>query len=107
MPAPKAHEWIMDMAPYVPGRSTVEGVAEPVKMSSNESVFGASPLAIEAARASADSLMRYPDANSSDLRDAIAGIHSLDVDKIICGAGSDEILTLLIHAFAEIGRAHV
>ncbi len=103
MSAPKAHDWIMDMAPYVPGRSTVEGVKEVVKLSSNESVFGASPHAVEAFKETANGLMRYPDANSNDLRDAIAGVYDLDADKIICGAGSDELLTLLIHTFAGPG----
>jgi histidinol-phosphate aminotransferase len=103
MTSPKAHDWIMEMAAYVPGRSTVDGIAEPVKLSSNESVFGASPKAVEAFRETAGNLMRYPDANSNDLRDAIAEIHGLEADKIICGAGSDEILTLLIHSFAGPG----
>ena len=103
MTAPKAHDWIQEMAPYVPGRSTVEGIEEPVKLSSNESVFGASPNAVEAFRATSDNLMRYPDANSNDLRDAIAGTYGLEADKIICGAGSDELLTLLIHTYAGPG----
>lgn len=103
MTSPKAHEWIQEMAPYVPGRSTVEGIAEPVKMSSNESVFGASPNALVAFRSVADNLMRYPDANSNDLRDEIARIHGIEAEKIICGAGSDELLTLLIHAYAGPG----
>lgn len=103
MTAPKAHDWITEMAPYVPGRATVEGIAEPVKLSSNESAFGASPAAVEAFRTVAGNLMRYPDANSSDLRDAIGEIHGLEADKIICGAGSDELLTLLIHTYAGPG----
>ena len=103
MTAPKAHDWIMEMAPYVPGRATIEGIADPVKLSSNESVFGASPAAVEAFRATADNLMRYPDANSNDLRAEIGKIHGLDADKIICGAGSDELLTLLIHTYAGPG----
>jgi len=100
---PKAHDWIMGMAPYVPGRSTIEGIADPVKLSSNESAFGASPHALAAYGNVAGNLMRYPDANSNDLRDAIAGVYGLDADKIICGAGSDELLTLLIHTFAGPG----
>ncbi len=103
MTLPKAHEWIQEMAPYVPGRSTVEGITEPVKLSSNESAFGASPKALEAFKATAGTLMRYPDANSEALREAIADIHKLDADKIMCGAGSDELLTLLIHTFAGPG----
>jgi len=101
--APKAHDWIMEMAPYVPGRSTVEGIAEPVKLSSNESVYGPSPDAITAFGTTAEKLMRYPDPNSNELRGAIADIHGLNAEKIVCGAGSDELLTLLIHSFAEPG----
>lgn len=103
MAAPKAHKWIMGMTPYVPGKSTLEGIANPVKLSSNESVFGASPLAVEAFRNTAENLMRYPDANSNELRDTIADLHSLKADNIICGAGSDELLTLLIHVYAGEG----
>jgi len=100
---PQAHNWIMGMAPYVPGRSTAEGYAEPVKLSSNESAFGASPHALTAYRKVGENLMRYPDANSTDLRAAIADIYGLDAEKIICGAGSDELLTILIHTFAGPG----
>ncbi|TNE61739.1 MAG: histidinol-phosphate transaminase [Alphaproteobacteria bacterium] len=103
MTAPKAHDWIVKMKPYVPGKSTVAGIHHPVKLSSNESVFGPSPKALEAARASADRMMRYPDAESRALRDAIAQVHGLDAERIICGAGSDDILTLLIHSFAGPG----
>ncbi len=87
----------------MPGRSTVEGVEKIVKLSSNESAYGASPRAIEAFRETTNGLMRYPDANSNDLRDAIADVYNLNADKIMCGAGSDEILTLLIHTFAGPG----
>jgi histidinol-phosphate aminotransferase len=103
MTAPKAHDWILDLAAYVPGRATIEGIENPVKLSSNESVFGASPAAIDAYRDSADELMRYPDAASNDLRDAIAEVYNLNPDKIMCGAGSDDLLTLLIHAYAGPG----
>lgn len=104
MTSPKAHEWIMELAPYVPGRSKVEGIAEPVKMSSNESAFGPSDKALTALQSrTAENLLRYPDPGSIELREAIADIHSLDADKIICGTGSDEILTLLIHTFAGPG----
>ncbi len=101
--APKAHDWIMDMAPYVPGKSNVEGVAEPVKLSSNESIYGPSPHAVEAFGTVAEKLMRYPDPNSVELRAAIADVHGLDAEKIICGTGSDELLTLLIHTYAGPG----
>ncbi|MFC3050452.1 histidinol-phosphate transaminase [Kordiimonas pumila] len=103
MAAPKAHDWVLEMAPYVPGQSKVEGIDNPVKLSSNESAFGPSPHALTAFQATTEQLLRYPDANSVDLRAAIARVHSIDAEKIICGTGSDEILTLLIHTFAGPG----
>lgn len=103
MAGPKAHNWIYDMAPYVPGKAKVDGIANPVKLSSNECVFGASPKALEAFQQSADDVMRYPEADSGELRAAIAEVYDLDADRIVCGAGSDDILTLLIHSYAGPG----
>lgn len=103
MAGPKAHSWIAGMAPYVPGKAKVDGIKEPVKLSSNECVFGPSPKAIAAFEQSSASMLRYPEADSSELRTAIADVYSLDKARIVCGAGSDDILTLLIHAYAGPG----
>ncbi|WP_262692035.1 histidinol-phosphate transaminase [Kordiimonas aestuarii] len=103
MPAPKAHDWIMDLNAYVPGRAHVHGIKEPVKLSANESAFGPSPKAVDAVKAAAGRVMRYPDPASAELRDAIADVHGLKAANIICGAGSDEGLTLLIHTYAGPG----
>lgn len=103
MPAPKAHDWIMGLAPYVPGRSHADGVKKVVKLSANESAFGPSPKAIEAIKTAADGVMRYPDPASADLREAIAKVHGLKAERILCGAGSDEGLTLLIHTYTGPG----
>lgn len=103
MAGPKAHSWIAGMAPYVPGKAKVDGIKEPVKLSSNECVYGPSPKAIAAFEQSSGSVLRYPEADSSELRAAIAGVYNLDADRIVCGAGSDDILTLLIHSYAGPG----
>lgn len=103
MAGPKAHEWISGMAPYVPGKAKLEGISDPVKLSSNECVFGASPKALDAFKNAAGDVLRYPEADSSALRAAIADVYKLDADRIVCGAGSDDILTLLIHAYAGPG----
>lgn len=100
---PVAKSWILDLAPYVPGRAQADGIKEPVKLSSNESVYGPSPKAVEAYHGAAEQLIRYPDAASTELRQAIAEVHGLDADKLMCGAGSDDLLTLLIHAYAGPG----
>ena len=94
---------IMDMAPYVPGASKVEGVDRIIKLSSNEGALGPSPKAVEAYEALASTLHRYPDGASVELRKAIGAQHRLDPDRIVCGAGSDEVLGLLARAYAGPG----
>lgn len=103
MGAPKAHDWIMDLDAYVPGKAKVDGVNNPVKLSANESAIGPSPKAIEAIKACAGGVLRYPDPASHDLIEAIAKVHGLQGDRIMCGTGSDELLTLLIHSYAGPG----
>lgn len=94
---------VMDIAPYKVGGSHVEGAAKVFKLSANENPWGPSPRAMEAMRAAADTLALYPDADSGDLRSAIAEVHGLDRARIICGNGSDELLQLLAFAYARDG----
>jgi histidinol-phosphate aminotransferase len=94
----------MDLAAYVPGKAKADGVANPVKLSANESALGPSPKAVEAVQASAAGVHRYPDPQSSALRQAIAEVHGLNAAQIMCGTGSDELLTLLIHSYAGPGQ---
>jgi histidinol-phosphate aminotransferase len=93
---------ILDISPYVPGKSGAPG-GKVHKLSSNESPLGPSPRAIAAYRAAADSLERYPDGAAAVLREAIAGRYGLNPDNIVCGAGSDELLQLLAHAYLGPG----
>ena len=72
-------------------------------MSSNESPFGASPKARAAYLKAADDLARYPDGDASALRRAIAARHGIEAERIVCGAGSDELLHLLAHLYLEAG----
>lgn len=100
-PAPRPG--ILDIAPYVPGRSVADGGARLHKLSSNETPLGPSPAAIAAYRKEAGSLYLYPDGSASVLRHAIGSAHGLNPDRIVCGAGSDEILNLLAHAYVGPG----
>ncbi|HYZ47855.1 MAG TPA: histidinol-phosphate transaminase [Sphingomonas sp.] len=100
-PAPKP--WIMDIAPYVPGRSTTDDGRKVAKLSSNENPLGTSPAAREAFRSAADELERYPDASGAIVREAIAAQYDLDPMRVIYGNGSDEILHLAAGAFAGPG----
>lgn len=101
MPTPK--RGVMEIEAYVPGESSVPGGLEPIKLSSNENPLGPSGAAVAAFKAAADSLERYPDGSAAGLRQAIARVHGLNPDRIVCGAGSDELLNLLAHAYLEPG----
>ena len=94
---------IMQIAPYVGGKSRVEGVSNVIKLSSNENPFGPSPAAQEAVKRSAHELHRYPSTDHAELRAAIADVLGLDADRMICGVGSDEIITFLCQAYAGPG----
>lgn len=87
---------------YLPGENVVPGVAEIVKLSSNESLLGASPAALEAARAVSD-LARYPDPDCVDLRAAIAERYGVDADRLVCEAGSEQLINLLARCYAGPG----
>jgi histidinol-phosphate aminotransferase len=95
---------ILDIALYEGGKAHVAGVANVVKLSSNENPFGPSDLAKEAFARSIHSLHRYPVTDHAALRIAIAEAHGLEVGRIICGAGSDEIITFLCQAYAGPGE---
>lgn len=93
----------MDIAPYVGGESGIAGKSRIIKLSSNEGAFGPSPKAMETYLALAGELHRYPDGGATELREALAAEYDLDADRIVCGSGSDEILSLLCYAYAGPG----
>ncbi len=102
MTKPEPKSGILSIDPYVPGKSAAKGV-KIYKLSSNESAIGASPAAVAAYRATAEKLELYPDGNSTLLRNAIAARYGLDAGRIVCGAGSDELLQLLAHCYLGEG----
>jgi histidinol-phosphate aminotransferase len=99
---PQPRPGILDIAPYVPGKSGAEGV-KVYKLSSNESPLGASPKAKAAFASCGDALEFYPDGSATVLREAIATRYGLNAGNIVCGAGSDELLQLIAHAFLGTG----
>ncbi|MGH7097061.1 MAG: histidinol-phosphate transaminase [Stellaceae bacterium] len=94
---------ILDIAPYVGGEAKAEGVARPIRLASNESALGPSAKAIAAYQALAGEIHRYPDGSAAELRAAIGRAHGLDPERIVCGAGSDELITFLLRAYAGAG----
>jgi histidinol-phosphate aminotransferase len=100
-PVPKPG--ILDIAPYTPGKSGEGHAGRVFKLSANENPLGPSPRAIEAVKATAAHLEDYPEGSSRVLREAIGRKFGLDPDRIICGAGSDELLNLVAHVYLGQG----
>jgi len=100
---PQPRPGVLDIDPYVPGKSTAPGVARVFKLSSNETPLGPSPKAIAAYRRVAEHLQDYPDGAAADLREAIGRAFGLDPARIVCGAGSDDLLNLLARAYLRDG----
>jgi histidinol-phosphate aminotransferase len=100
---PQPRPGVLDIAPYVPGKSSAPGVAKVFKLSSNETPLGPSPKAIEAYRAVSERLEDYPDGTATELREAIGAAFGLDPARIVCGAGSDDLLNLIARAYLADG----
>lgn len=103
MTSPRPRPGILEIVPYVGGKSAVGGTVPVAKLSSNESPLGPSPHAMAVYRELSAELHRYPEGGSTELRHAIARRHNLDPDLIVCGAGSDELIALLVRAYAGPG----
>lgn len=101
---PQARRCLINIEPYKPGRSKAHsGVSTVYKLSSNENPHGASPKAIEAAKQALGKLHLYPDGGAIALREALGAKHNINPAQIVCGAGSDELLSLLAYAYLEAG----
>jgi histidinol-phosphate aminotransferase len=102
-PRPLPRPGVLAIEAYVPGKSGAPGAAKVYKLSSNETPLGPSPKAVEAVRTLAGELELYPDGAAARLREAIAQKYGLDPARIVCGAGSDELLSLVTQAYVGPG----
>ncbi|RFC66422.1 histidinol-phosphate transaminase [Fulvimarina endophytica] len=100
---PEPISGILDIEPYVPGKSKVPAGVKLHKLSSNETPLGASAKASEAAARALSGLEIYPDGQASELKAAIAEVHGLRAENILCGNGSDELLGLLCQCYLAPG----
>jgi histidinol-phosphate aminotransferase len=103
MTTPVPQPGILNINPYVGGKSSTDNGEKVAKLSSNESPLGPSPKAVEAVVAVLPEMHRYPDGGAAELTAAIADVYDLDPTRIICGNGSDEIISLLISAYVGVG----
>ncbi len=94
---------ILEVAPYVGGEATIPGKNRVIRLASNENPLGPSPRAMAAYAALEKEIHRYPDGGAERLRETIAGAEELDPAHIVCGAGSDELIALLVRGYAGPG----
>jgi histidinol-phosphate aminotransferase len=104
MTSPTPRPEILTISPYVGGESSIPGVNRSYKLSSNEGAFGVPPLARQALHDVLEETYRYPDGGADQLRDAIGKRWELDPARIVCGAGSDDLLYQLCLAYGGPGR---
>ncbi len=103
MSAPRPRPEVFSVASYVGGESVLPGVTRVIKLSSNEGAFGPPASAVAALAEAGAKMHRYPDGGMAKLRAAIGAAFGLDPAQIVCGNGSDELLTLLIQAYGGPG----
>lgn len=94
---------IMEITLYQGGKSQIAGHRDVLKLSSNENPMGVPPSAAQAIADAAMGSHRYPSTDHADLRAAIADVHGLDAERIICGVGSDEVLQFVTQAYSGPG----
>lgn len=100
---PEPRPGVLAVDTYVPGKSGRPGSGKVYKLSSNETPLGPSPAAVAALHEATAKLETYPDGRATALRTAIAKRFGLDPERIVCGAGSDELLSLLAYAYCGPG----
>ena len=104
MTAPGPRPEILTINPYVGGESSLPGVNRTIKLSSNAGAFGVPPGARAAIHAASEEVFRYPDGGADALRAAIGKRWGLDPARIVCGAGSDDLLYQFCLAYGGPGR---
>lgn len=94
-------EWkknLRSIEPYVPGEQSKE--KDIVKINANENPYPPSPKAIEAMHNfNADKLRFYPNANATDLKQALADYYNVGIENVFLGNGSDDVIALAFQAF--------
>lgn len=104
MTSPTPRPEILTIHPYVGGESTLPGVNRTIKLSSNEGAFGVPPGAQKAIQDAVTEVFRYPDGGADALRAALGKRWGLNPERIVCGAGSDDLLYQFCLSYGGPGR---
>ena len=103
MALPQPRPGLMSIPLYEAGKSQIKGMSRVMKLSSNEAALGPSPAVGKAYADIAAGLYKYPPGDSAELRQAIAEVHGIEAERVICGCGSDEMFCLVARAYAGPG----
>ena len=90
-----------DIEAYKPGKSSIKKLRNVIKLSANESALGISTRVKKIISNKNLNFSRYPDGKSKALRIQISKKFKCSMDRIICGAGSDEIIQMLCQLFLK------
>ena len=99
--------WVSRIRPYPPGKPIEEVERElgrtAIKLASNENPLGPSPKAVEALRGCLAKVALYPDGSGYYLREKLARRHGIEMDRIILGAGSTDLIETVGYTFLTTG----
>lgn len=98
---PDAKPYLDNVHLYKPGKSKTPAGTKAEKLSANENPLGCSPAAREAMQQALEHPHLYPTDGAPRLRQVIAKHYGLDAERVICGAGSDNILQMAANAFVR------
>lgn len=94
---------LIKIQPYTAGEQPDK--ADFIKLNANENPYPPSPAVIRAIREfDGESLKKYPNADATPLRDALAGRFGLERGNVFAGNGSDDVLALCFRAFFNSGK---
>ena len=92
---------INEIAKYIPGESFIDGKKDVIKLSSNESPFQIPKKVSTLSKELISKFNVYPDGDSNILKRSLSRTFKINFDQIICGNGSDDILSLVAQAFSD------
>jgi len=104
----KVKQWISDMPEYIPGRTIDEikkeyNLKKVYKLASNESLYGPDPVVMEEIYNNLKDISYYPDSQCRELRQKISEKYNIDINSIIIGNGTDQIIEMICDSFIEAG----
>ena len=104
----KPPDFVLGIQPYIPGKPIEElerelGIANSIKLASNENPIGPSPAACEAIKDSLGDINRYPDGSGYYLKKVLAEKLSVSEDELILGNGSNELLDIAARTYMRDG----